>query len=366
MLNFCSHLPINSVSFGQVSTLFLKTYFDKFKDNKTAQLDEVAYISNPDVSSWDLDENFASWIRSLNENFSLSHDRTKKCFKLWHLNGSLEAVCNDTLLLTFYELNDLTPAEVNIAKNNRIALSSKYAQEAFKAKGIETTYIPLGFDDYNFKRLDKKFFPDDRIVFNVTGKFEKRKHHAKLIKAWLKKFGNDRRYCLQAALFNPHLPDAEKQYQALIQSLTENKNYFNVNFLGPMQKNSVYNDFLNAGDIILGMSGAEGWGLPEFQSVAIGKHSVILNAHSYKEWATNENSILVDPSCQIDSEDGFFFKKGAPFNQGTIFDFEEDDFISACEQAVKRVEASRINEAGFKLQKDFSKEKFVENILSAL
>jgi len=366
MKNFCSHLPINSVSFGQVSTLFLRTYFDKFRENNVCQLDELAYISNPDISPWEINEDFAAWLRGVSDKFNLSHDRNKTCFKLWHLNGSMEAVCNDTLLLTFYELDDPTPAEINIARNNRIALSSKYAQEVFKAKGIESTYIPLGFDDYNFKRIDKKFFSDDRIVFNITGKFEKRKHHSKAIRAWLKKFGNDRRYCLQAALFNPHLPDAEKQYQALIQSLTENKKYFNVNFIGPMQKNAVYNDFLNSGDIVIGMSGAEGWGLPEFQSVAIGKHSVILNAHSYKDWATQENSILVNPTGKIDSDDGFFFRKGSPFNQGNIFDFNDDDFISACEQAIKRVETSRINEAGMKLQQDFSKEKFVENILSAL
>ena len=47
------------------------------------------------------------------------------------------------------------------------------------------------------------------------------------------------------------------------------KEYFNINFLGMMQKNSLYNDFLNSGNIVLGMSGAEGWGLPEFQSVVL-------------------------------------------------------------------------------------------------
>ncbi len=55
-----------------------------------------------------------------------------------------------------------------------------------------------------------------------------------------------------------------------------------------MQKNSLYNDYLNSANIILGMSGGEGWGLPEFQSVALGKHAVILNATGYKDWATEK------------------------------------------------------------------------------
>ena len=63
-----------------------------------------------------------------------------------------------------------------------------------------------------------------------------------------------------------------------------------------MDKNIVYNDFLNSGDIILGMSGGEGWGLPEFHSVGMGKHAVVLNAHSYKDWADEINSVLIKES----------------------------------------------------------------------
>jgi hypothetical protein len=55
-----------------------------------------------------------------------------------------------------------------------------------------------------------------------------------------------------------------------------------------MNENSIYNEFLNSADIILGMSGGEGFGLPEFQSIALGKHAVLLNAHAYKTWAPSE------------------------------------------------------------------------------
>ena len=120
-----------------------------------------------------------------------------------------------------------------------------------------------------------------------------------------------------------------------------------------MQKNSLYNDFLNSGNIILGMSGAEGWGLPEFQSIALGKHGVILNAPSYKDWATTENSTLVEPSGKIDSEDGIFFKKGNPFNQGNIYTFDEEAFINGCEEAIEKYKASPVNTEGVKLQEQF-------------
>ena len=70
-----------------------------------------------------------------------------------------------------------------------------------------------------------------------------------------------------------------------------------------MPKNAVYNDYLNSGDIVIGMSGGEGWGLPEFHSVGLGKHAVMLNATAYKEWATSENSVLLEPSGKIEVYD---------------------------------------------------------------
>jgi hypothetical protein len=144
------------------------------------------------------------------------------------------------------------------------------------------------------------------------------------------------------------------------------KKYFNINFLGFMPTNELYNDFLNCGNIILGMSGAEGWGLPEFQSVGIGKHAVILNAHSYKDWANENNSILVNPTAKIPSYDGMFFKQGSPYNQGNIFDFNEDDFLSACDEAVRRVESNPVNEEGFKIQEEFTYAKTFDSIMEVM
>ena len=133
-----------------------------------------------------------------------------------------------------------------------------------------------------------------------------------------------------------------------------------------MQKNSLYNDFLNSGDIIIGMSGGEGWGLPEFQSVALGKHGVILNATAYKEWATEANTTLIEPCGKIEAADGVFFKKGGAFNQGNIFAFDEDEFIEGCEKAVQRHKNTPINLEGLKLQKDFTYSKTVDAIMEVM
>jgi hypothetical protein len=354
------NIPINSVSFGQVSFLLIR---ELLKNNKEFIIFPIA--NNIDLSSQtELDKSAITIIEKALNAAPIEHKRSNPIFKLWHLNGSLDSYSEKQILFSFYELDSPTKVELNIIKNNdKVLFSSNYAVDLFKSYGCKNvTFVPLAFDKYNFSVKNKKYFNDDRVVFNLVGKLEKRKHHKKIIQNWLKKYGNNRKYYLQCAIANPFIPP--DQQNQLIASILEGKNYFNINFINYMPTNSSYNDFLNSGDIIIGMSGGEGWGLPEFHSVALGKHAIILNAHAYKDWANETNSILVEPNGKIDSIDGLFFYKNAPFNQGSIFDFSEDDFLNACNLAVEKVRLNRVNENGLSLQNEFSSEIFYKNILS--
>ena len=312
------NVPVNSVSFGQLSTALLRHCYSNNIDVN------LFPIGNVDVSTQEPDEGFNKFLKNSIDSAHETHDRQCPAFKLWHLNGSYESVSEKQVLLSFYELDQPTKFELN------------------------------------FKKTDKQYFTDGRIVFNLAGKFEKRKHHEKVIRAWVKKFGNDRRYVLQTSVFNPFL--SQEQNETVLKNALDNKPYFNLNAMGYMQKNSIYNDYLNSASIIIGMSGGEGWGLPEFQSVCMGKHSVVLNASAYKQWANAENSVLVEPSGKIPAYDGHFFKEGADQNQGSIYDFDEDAFIAGCEEAIKRVESNPTNEAGMKLQQKFTVEKTFNKI----
>jgi len=352
--------PVNSVSFGQVSVALLREAFSKNEEVCVLPIGDKI-----DLSSQEEDKDFGEWLSGAIKAFHLSHKRENPAFRLWHLNGSTSFISDRQALFTFHELDSLTDVEVNLAKNNRLILaSSSYTVDLFKSYGVDARHVPLGFDSSNFKRLDKQYFDDDRIVFSLCGKFERRKHHGKILKAWGKKFGDNPKYFLHCALFNPFL--TPQNNNELIARSLSHKKYYNMSFMANMAQNSEYNDFLNSANICIGMSGGEGWGLPEFQSVAMGKHAVILNAHGYSDWANRDNAVLVDPTSKIDVYDNIFFKKGAEFNQGQIFDWDEDDFISACEEAIKRVEANKINEEGLKLQKDFTYSNTLDKIKVAL
>jgi hypothetical protein len=360
MSDFALHLPINSVSFGQVSIALLREFFKKgYKPC-------IFPIGQPDASAQKVEQEFANWLNECLNKSITSHSRKVPVFKLWHLDGSLESFSERQVLFSFYELDSPTSAEINIVRNNtKVIFSNTGTVNTFQAFGAtNVAAVPLGFDKANFFVKDKKYYHDDRIIFNLLGKFEKRKHHAKVIKAWARKFGNNPKYFLNAAIYNPFFKPEDNAN--IFNSLLEGRKFFNVNFVSYMAQNDLYNDFINQGNIVIAMSGAEGWGLGEFHSVAMGKYCVGLYAHAHRDWMTPENSVLVNPCGKIEAYDGFFFQKGRPFNQGNIFDFNDDEFIAGCEEAIKRYQANKINAAGLELQNKFSYEKTVDAIIEHL
>ena len=317
-----------------------------------------------DLSSFDLSKEFLEWIQKNLKEAPKRHTDSTPTLRLWHINGSNNSYSKKQILLTFHETDRLTPTEVELLKNSKIAVTSKYTQSVFGAHGIDSAYVPLGFDSDHFRKTGKQYFPD-RITFNLLGKFEKRKHHEKIIKSWVKKYGKNHKFALQCAIHNSFY-GSDDELRLIYSNILNNQSIFNVHFLGRMPRNADYNDFLNSGDIVVGCSGGEGFGLPEFHSLALGKHGVILDAHAYKDWANNDNSILLPPSGKIEVYDNKFFRKDAPFNQGEIYDFSPDEFIDCCELAIKRVEHDRVNHAGLKLQSEFSYSKTAQNLLTLI
>ena len=75
---------------------------------------------------------------------------------------------------------------------------------------------------------------------------------------------------------------------------------------------------------------------------------------------------MIKPSGKTEVYDNVFFKKGSNFNQGSIFTFNEDEFIAGCEEAIKRVEKDKLNKEGVKLKEKFTYENTANKILKIL
>lgn len=351
--------PINALSFGNVSVNILRELHKKNVDLVFFPIGDKAELDAYDK----IDSEFIKYLQSATNNRYEKIDRDTPSLKLWHIFGSETRYAKNQSLFTFHEVSEVTNIENNLLNlQDKIFVSSNYTKNIFELNGIKNvTYVPLGFD--NDFHTTNRIYLQDKIHFGILGKFESRKNTARIIKTWLKLFGNNSKYQLSCAITNPFLDKAKFQNEML--KLLEGKHYNNLNFIPYMQTNSEVNDYLNSIDIDLGgLSGAEGWNLPSFNATALGKWSVVMNATAHKDWATSTNSILIEPSSLKECYDGVFFNKGQSFNQGQFFDITDEEMENAI---LKSVSYAKIpNPEGLKLQKEFTYEKTVETILCAI
>lgn len=343
--------PLNSLSFGNVSYNLLKAMRSEGYDVALFPIGKI------DVSSFDsTDQEFKEWLEEAANKRYDKLDQDTPTLQMWHLNGSEHRVSKHQTLYTFHELDQPTPQELSLAAfQDKAVFSSSYSAELFPG----SSYAPLGFDE-SFHKTNKTYMPN-KIHFGLMGKFEKRKHTEKIIKAWAKKYGNNYDYQLTCCITNPFFK--KEQMESVIGNMLGGQRYGNINFLPFLPQNSQVNDFINSIDIDLGgMSGAEGWNLPSFNATCLGKWSIVLNATSHKDWATNENSILVEPEGIEPVYDNIFFHEGSQFNQGNIYTFSEEQLIDAMEKAETKCKIN--NTEGEKLKEKFTYVNTLNKILN--
>jgi len=349
----------NSLSFGNVSYNIARELYKK--DINTS----IFPISNNfDFSAFNkIDSDFKKWLESSTNSRLTSIKRDIPCLSIWHLNGSEESIGSRSFLYSFYELNNPTFTEKNIVDiHDKVIFSSNHAKKCFESVNCENVKsVPLGFDE-DFHETNKTYL-QGKLHFGLMGKWEKRKQTEKIIKIWAEKYGNNKDYQLTCCVTNPFFKEGEMNQ--IIGRCLEGKIYSNINFLGRLKTNSEVNEFLNAIDIDLsGLSGAEGWNLPAFNSTCLGKWSIVSNNTSHKDWANKDNSIILEPSGEETAEDGVFFNKGSTFNQGTINVFSKDQLLEKFEEAESKFGIK--NEEGLKLKDEFSYEKTLNKIIKII
>ena len=360
-MNLIADIPINGLSFGNVGVNILRELF-----NRQTKVSLFPRGNQQDLSAFSkLPEDFKKWIEQCAEYKFHNLDKDTPTLTLWHLNGADRRISAKQFLLTFYELETPTFIEKNIVNfQDHTFLTSPVAVDSFKQIGCENvSLLPIGFDpDFITHQSDKKSV-EGKTHFVLMGKYEKRKHTKEIVQTWLKKYGNDNKYLLTCCITNPFLK--AEQMTALLTQLVDGKQYSNINFLPHLKTNTEVNPLLNSADIDLtGLSGAEGWNLPSFNATALGKWSIVYNHTGHQSWATDQNSILLQADKKEDIYDSLFFHKGAPFNQGSMYSFDENQVVAAMEKAVEL--SSTKNTEGLKLQEEFTYKRTVDQLLEVI
>ena len=357
-LNFDA--PLNSLSFGNVSLNFLRELYKKgIKVNLFTPHNQM------DLSSFNnIDKKFGEWITTSNQQNLKDFSSDIPTLKLWHIKDSERKIGNKQYLYTFYEVDSPTIEEINIVKaQEHVFFSSSESAEIFSKKGCKNvSYVPLGFDP-DFHVTNKEYLDKDVIHFGLVGKFEKRKNTAAIINLWTKKFGNNPKYLLTCLVNNPFFK--EDQMKSYLSRALEGKTFSNVNFLSRLETNEEVNELTNSIDIDLsGLSNGEGWNLPSFNATALGNWSVVTNCSSHKDWATEKNSIMIEPAGRQPCYDNVFFKEGLSYNQGEYSKIDEKSVIDGIERALKVCKTT--NKEGLKLQKNFKYSSSVDKILNKI
>ena len=346
MNTFACCLPVNSVSFGQVSIAILRNIY------RRGLAPCLFPIGNVDLTAQKPDNEFFLWLQScLNKSVKL-HNRKNPTIKLWHLNGMLDSFSEQQIGITFLETDQISDIELNVIKNQKILfVTSNFTREIMENYGANNVkYLPLGFDKDNFYKTNKTYLNSDIVCWSIWGKCEPvRKRHEKIIRSWVKKYGNDKKHMLHLNIYNCFISPEDNN--KLLNNILEGKRYWNVNPLPYMKTNAEYNDSINSSNIVIGLSGGEGRDLPVYHSVGLGKHCIGLNAHAYLDYLNDENAVLVNPSSKIRAVDGMFFHEGSPWNTGNFFDWDENEFLDKCEIVLEKYKNNPINEKGLELQK---------------
>jgi glycosyltransferase involved in cell wall biosynthesis len=354
-------MPYNSLSIGNVSYNITKELFNR-------KIQCVIFPRGVDLSAYNINPEFKVWFESSINNRYKKFDKDIPTLNIWHLMGSESKFSNKQYTLSFHETDSPTDEEVNIAnQQEKLFFSSSWSVDKFQTFGADrVSFIPLGFDP-DFKVIDKKFMPD--VLHWVLGpnKFEKRKNTARIIDLWIKKYGNNKNHKLTICVTNPFLNKQQNGFDTndILMSIFKGNKPFNVDVIPYQKTNAEINQLMNSADINLsGIANSEGWNLPAFNSAALGKTVIVTNVTAHKDWANEENAILIEPTGMEPVYDGVFFHQGQPVNQGNYYSFKDESIVEAFEKAEKL--GKTVNTKGLELQQKFSYKNTVDKLLETI
>lgn len=354
-----NQLSMGALGYGITNTLF----------NQGIQFSLFPIANNLDLSVFDkASDAYKNYLISSAQSALTTYNANDWGLKIWHTQGSHSRISKRQALVFIHELDQLTPAEIQILNNQDVIFTpSNFSKSVCENCGVKTPvhHVKLGFDSSHYFDTKKTYYDDNSIVFGIVGKIEKRKHSEKVIRTWVKKFGNNPLYRLHCCITNPFIKPED--HNRLYAQIFDSKPLpFNVKLYPFQSTNSLFNDLLNSINVMVDCSGGESISLPSLITTALGKHAILLNTSGIRDWGNSENAVLINPNSKIPAFDGLFFQQNGPFNIGNIFDFAEEDLLKSFDLAIERYKKSPLNEAGLKLQEEYSFERGTKQIIEIL
>lgn len=303
--------PINKLSYGYTSVNILR---ELSKQVKVA----LWPIGQIEVEEQDI----ASVKEALGNSQSFDYDAPS--LRIYHQN-SLDVYPGRGLRIGFpiFELDEFTEHEKhNLEFPDKLFVCSDWAKRIVDTRiypltkiynpendkrriALEqnTHVIPLGVDINIFK---PEPINEGKTIFINIGKWEKRKGHDILIKAFREEFGDDNNVMLLLVTANRFLNiEQNAEWMKLI------GNAKNIHVI-PRQNNlEDIAQIINMSDCGIFPSHAEGWNLPALETLACGRHLIITDYSAHQMYANEQNSRLIPITrLELAQDDIWFHGQG--------------------------------------------------------
>lgn len=277
-----------------------------------------------------------------------------------------------------FELDRFRPVELHhLRQQDVLFVCSRWAEKVLQEAGLSCRIVvaPLGVDETLFAPAPSQEGP---TRFLCVGKWELRKGHDVLLEAFAKAFRPSDDVELTLLCHNPCFPTAEalKRYNSQWEAMAARS---------PMaEKIVVYRSRLASQKDVAALmatsdcgvfpSHSEGWGLESAEMLAMGKQVILTNYAGHTEYATRENSLLIDCGLVEDAHDGVWFRADLPEWQGkpgrwaSLGSRQQEQLIEHLRSIHKKKQegSSLINQAGIDSMKAFTWKRTAEAVLAGL
>jgi glycosyltransferase involved in cell wall biosynthesis len=282
--------------------------------------------------------------------------------RLWHQFDLAQHVGRGKHIgFPIFELDTFTKQELHHMRScDELMVCSEWAKGVIQDHGLGNTIhvVPLGVNNTIFRPSNNIPRPRGHAVFFNCGKWEVRKGHDILIKAFKMAYEKNPNIELWMMCHNPFNSIGENEKWESLYS------HPGVKLIPRAEtQEGVYNMMAQA-DCGVFPSRGEGWNLELLEMMSVGRHVIATNYSAHREFCNAENSTLIDiNNVELAYDNKWFFGQGkwANINEDTISN------ISSAMLAFAANHTGAVSEAGINTASEFTwhntANKLIEGVL---
>jgi glycosyltransferase involved in cell wall biosynthesis len=282
----------------------------------------------------------------------------------------------------FFELDRFKPAEKHHLKAQDVVFAtSEWAAEILSLSADlpseRVLVVNPGVDHAVFRPLEtaKPAGLAGNTVFLSIGKWETRKGHDVLYRAFRKAFGPTDNVRLVMHCHNPCLGEHSAPYNQSWERLYRANLGEQVVFTaGRLQTHEDVAHLMSQVDCGVFPSRGEGWNLEAAEMLAMAKSVILTDYSAHRDFATKDNSLLIQVTELEDAHDGIWFKANDPSWEGNpglwaaLGDCQIDQMVEHLRSIHKKKQAGdlRPNDEGHRSMQAFTWDNAARQMVTTL